>query len=281
MASASAQNSLIRNVQVQHAEVEAVRSVRQEQAAPVAGPTDPIGGVNAMASHLGGIPHSSATVIICGDAVQTAAPIDLSDPVQLADTSAALQTVVGGGLLPNCSGWRVYMIGGSMSLGNSLADVQDLELREFWREFFVRCGGRLMVWDDALLAFPAAGPGVPPAHWTRPGTIAIPLPTSLLFEPNRAVLLSGAGRTLNELAVKLTRTYPNAAATVVGYTAAVGGPERTALRLSRARAEAVAEYLEGRGVQARRLSVAGFGDRDQIPGGWAANRRVVVTLELH
>ena len=30
-------------------------------------------------------------------------------------------------------------------------------LREFWREYFQACGGRLVLWDSALIAFPASG----------------------------------------------------------------------------------------------------------------------------
>jgi hypothetical protein len=41
----------------------------------------------------------------------------------------------------------------------------------------------------------------------------------------------------------------------------------------------VASYLEGCGVSASRLSAHGYGDRDQIQGGLAANRRVVITVQ--
>ena len=54
--------------------------------------------------------------------------------------------------------------------------------------------------------------------------IIVPLPASVLFESNSAVLLSAAGRTLGAVARMLTRTYPPATAQIAGYTAAVDRP---------------------------------------------------------
>ena len=87
----------------------------------------------------------------------------------------------------------------------------------------------------------------------------------------------GAGALLGEVCRDLTATYPAATADIAGYTAAIGGGN--GLALSQARAGRVASYLEGCGVSATRLSAHGYGDRDQIPGGLAANRRVVITVQ--
>jgi OOP family OmpA-OmpF porin len=171
------------------------------------------------------------------------------------------------------------MVGGSLTPTGGLSTLQDEQLREFWREFFAYCGGRLVVWDSTLIAFPASGQG-PAASWTAQHQMIIPLPASVLFQANRAVLLPGAGQILDELARKLTVTYPRATAAVAGFTAAVSGPGPSALALSRARAQAVVAYLEARGVSASRLLVRGYGDQHQIPGGSARNRRVVVTLHV-
>ena len=100
----------------------------------------------------------------------------------------------------------------------------------------------------------------------------------MLFEPDQAILLPGARQILGELCHDLTSAYPTATAAIAGYTAAVGGGDGMAL--SQARAQAVASYLEACGVSASRLSAHGYGDHDQIPGGLAANRRVVITLQV-
>jgi outer membrane protein OmpA-like peptidoglycan-associated protein len=233
-----------------------------------------------MAQHLQAFAHQTTNVAIFGDAVQTAAPVNLADPLQLADPKSTLQSVMSQGLLNRneCRGWHVYMVDGSLTPAGGLSTLQDEQLREFWREFFASCGGRLVAWDSTLIAFPASGQ-VPAASWTSQHQIIIPLAASVLFRPNQAVLLPSAGQILDQLARKLTLTYPRATAEIAGYTAAVtvpGGPP--ALALSRARAQAVATYLEARRVGAGRLSVHGYGDQDQIPGGLALNRRVVVTL---
>ena len=135
------------------------------------------------------------------------------------------------------------------------------------------------MWDSTLIAFPASGQ-VEPASWTAPGhrQIIVQLAAAVLFEPDQAVLLPGAGTPLDELARKLLYTYPNATADIAGYTADAGGGN--GLALSRARAQVIAAWLEAHGVSASRLAVHGYGDSDQIPGGLEVNRRVVVTLHV-
>jgi len=280
VASTTGLNSLIINSQRQEAEKRLERGFAEEQASTTPGPINLISGVLSMAQHLQEFAHQTTDVVVFGDAVQTAAPVNLAEPLQLADPRATLQSVISQGLLnrDECQGWRVYMVDGSLTPAGGLSALQDEQLREFWREFFATCGGRLVVWDSTLIAFPASGQ-VPAASWTRQHRIIIPLAASVLFWPNQAVLLPSAGQVLDQLARKLTLTYPRATAEIAGYTAAVtvpGGP--TALALSRARAQAVAAYLEAHRVYGGRLSVHGYGHQDQIPGGPALNRRVVVTL---
>ena len=280
--SGNGQNTLISGVQVQHAQEAMVQAFTEEQATTTPGPVNLISAVGKMEAHLGAFPHAKTTnVVIFGNAIQTAAPIDQADPVQLADPVATLQTAVAQGLLTrnSCAGWRVYMVDGALTPTGGLGALQDEQLREFWREFFAWCGGRLVVWDSTLITFPATGQ-VAPASWTVPGhrQIIIQLAASVLFEPDQAVFLPGAGPIISELADKLLYTYPTATADIAGYTADAGGGN--GLGLSRARAQLVAEGLEARQVSVSRLTVHGYGDNDQIPGGLAVNRRVVVTLQV-
>jgi outer membrane protein OmpA-like peptidoglycan-associated protein len=288
VASTTGQNSLIINMQVHKAEKGMAHAFGKEQASTTPGPVNLIAGVSRMAQHLQAFPHKTADVVILGDAAQTAAPVNLTDPLQLADPKATLQTVASKGLLSHgeCRGWRVYMVDGSQTPVDGLSTLQDEQLREFWREFFAWCGGHLVVWDSTLIAFPASGQ-VAPAKWATPGhqKVIVSLHASVLFQPNQAVLLPGASQTLDKLARKLTYTYPRATADIAGYTAAVTVPGPSAQALSCARAQAVATYLEARGVRASRLSVHGYGDHHQIAtdataAGRALNRRVVVTLHV-
>lgn len=282
VASDNGQNALIRSTEVQQAETGMVQAFGKEQATTTPGPVDVISSVRLMEEHLAAFPHAKTTnVVIFGNAIQTAGPVNLADPVQLADPVTTLRAVTAQGLLPrnSCAGWRVHMVDGSLTPAGGLSALQDEQLREFWREFFAWCGGRLVLWDSTLTAFPASGQ-VEPASWATPGhrEIIVQLAASVLFEPDQAVLLPGAGPALDELARKLLYTYPNATADIAGYTAAAGGGN--GLALSRARAQVIAAGLEARRVSASRLTVHGYGDTRQIPGGLEVNRRVVVTMHV-
>lgn len=277
LASTTGLNSLIIHAQVKRAEDDMVAAFDREQADVTPGSVDLISGIQTMQDHFRELHAADPDLIIFGDAVQTAGPVDLADPVQLADPAAALEKLRAQGLLqPSaCHGWSVYMVDPSPAWFSAL---QDEQLREFWREFFAACGGHLVLWDSTLI-FPASGQ-VPAASWAvgEHREIIVPLPASVLFVPNLATLLPGASRPLGELCRDLTSTYPTATAEIDGYTAAAGSGD--GLALSQARAQVVASYLEACGVAASRLSTHGYGDYDQIPGGLAVNRRVVVTLQV-
>jgi outer membrane protein OmpA-like peptidoglycan-associated protein len=276
IASTDGLNELITQTQVKQAETEMVRAFDHEQATAIPGQVDLLSGIQEMEDHLRELDAARPDVIVFGDAVQAAGPVNLADPVQLAATSLTLENVKAQGLLQAsaCRGWNVYMVDPAPA---GFSGLQDEQLREFWREYFAACGGHLVLWDSTLI-FPASGQ-IAPVSWATPGhqEVIIPLPAALLFEPDQAVLLPGAGQILGELCHDLVSAYPAATAAIDGYTAAVGGGDGQAL--SQARAQAVASYLEACGVSSSRLSAHGHGDHDQIPGGLAANRRVVVTLQ--
>jgi outer membrane protein OmpA-like peptidoglycan-associated protein len=98
-----------------------------------------------------------------------------------------------------------------------------------------------------------------------------------LFGNDSAVLRPGAVRVLEPLLVPLHR--PGASAVVNGYASTTGTRKRN-VRLSYARAAAVAGFLEAHGVAASDVIVVGHGASDLVAAGpAAANRRVVVVIE--
>ncbi len=97
------------------------------------------------------------------------------------------------------------------------------------------------------------------------------------FETANAVLLASSYPALDELASEL-QTLPNIELEISGHTDDRGSPAVN-LKLSRARAQAVANYLVRKGVAANRLKVAGYGSGKPVATnhtaeGRAQNRRV-------
>ena len=62
---------------------------------------------------MAGTPKGAAiNVVLFTSLLNTAQPVDLSAPGALNDPAVALNTLAAQRLLPDCSGWRVYAIGG-------------------------------------------------------------------------------------------------------------------------------------------------------------------------
>jgi flagellar motor protein MotB len=111
--------------------------------------------------------------------------------------------------------------------------------------------------------------------------------TSVLFTRGQYTLQPAALpqlRHLLHLLHLLAVTYPQATATVNGYTdnLPVPGPGGNLL-LSRRRAQTVLRWLVAHNVAAGRLQAFGYGDTDPVatdtPGGQPLNRRVVVVID--
>lgn len=100
------------------------------------------------------------------------------------------------------------------------------------------------------------------------------------FEFARAVLTANGRGELDQV-LRFLKDQPEIRLEVWGHTDDVGGDAYN-LRLSQARAAAVAEFLTGSGIDAARIASAGFGETrpmadNQTEEGRARNRRV----ELH
>ncbi len=106
----------------------------------------------------------------------------------------------------------------------------------------------------------------------------------IYFETGQATISRESGDTLDKL-IAVARRCNNVAIRVEGHTDNVGGREAN-VRLSDKRAQAVADYLIGRGYPDYRLSAIGYGSdkpaaNNETPEGRARNRRIefIVTSE--
>jgi outer membrane protein OmpA-like peptidoglycan-associated protein len=123
--------------------------------------------------------------------------------------------------------------------------------------------------DDAS-ATPAKG-----ASGTQKGVTALSLPVQFAFDSSE--ILPAARTQLDALAQGIKLLAPDRAVLVEGHTDATGD-EAYNLGLSRARAQAVRDYLVGHhGIAASRLKTVGYGEQRPIQGSAphaSVNRRV-------
>jgi outer membrane protein OmpA-like peptidoglycan-associated protein len=112
-------------------------------------------------------------------------------------------------------------------------------------------------------------------------TIYVSLGSDVLFESGKATLQPGARTKLHELA-GIMEKYPETTVTIVGHTDSRGSDELND-RLSKDRAQAVADELIADGVAANRIVTRGAGATQPIasnatPEGRQQNRRVDITV---
>jgi outer membrane protein OmpA-like peptidoglycan-associated protein len=106
---------------------------------------------------------------------------------------------------------------------------------------------------------------------------------SLLFKSGSAELLPSAKPKLDEVAQALSAAPQANDVKVEGYTDSTGTAEIND-PLSQQRAQAVADYLQSKGVPQDRITAQGFGEQDpvshaQTAEGRALNRRVDIVIE--
>lgn len=111
--------------------------------------------------------------------------------------------------------------------------------------------------------------------------LVVTFPSTELFDANKDALKRDALDDLNSIAAVLKK---NARTTVdvYGHTDS-GGDEKKNLDLTQRRALAVARHLASQGIDARRLSVTGFGSSrptgsNDTAEGRAANRRIEIQI---
>ena len=103
---------------------------------------------------------------------------------------------------------------------------------------------------------------------------------TLQFELDRAELLPGSAATLAP-AVDYLREFPEVSVTIAGHTCWLGTESHNQV-LSEQRAQAVADYIKSQGIEADRLVVEAYGERqpvatNQTDEGRQRNRRVGIT----
>ena len=104
----------------------------------------------------------------------------------------------------------------------------------------------------------------------------------LTFETNKTVLKPESGAQLANIAAIL-KAFPKVTVKVGGYTDNVGKPADN-LKLSTARAKAVAAELTKLGIAATRLDPEGYGDQhpvasNETEAGKAQNRRIALRVK--
>jgi len=107
------------------------------------------------------------------------------------------------------------------------------------------------------------------------------IPSGITFATNSYAIEPQFQSTLDRVAQTLSQ-YNQTFIDVKGHTDSTGGDEIN-IPLSRNRAESVANYLVGRGVQRQRIATAGFGSSQPVasnatPEGRAQNRRVEIKI---
>ncbi|PSS52844.1 OmpA family protein [Pseudomonas sp. BBP2017] len=103
----------------------------------------------------------------------------------------------------------------------------------------------------------------------------------VLFDTGRAELKSSANRTVLKL-VQFLQLNPKRVVRIEGYTDSTGAAQDN-LKLSRERAQAVADMLVDLGVDEKRIQVEGYGDQYPVEAnaserGRAQNRRVEIVF---
>ena len=127
-----------------------------------------------------------------------------------------------------------------------------------------------------------------PVPSSEPVVVAMPITTvtsfvfdsrRLQFDVDSADMTDGSEATLAPV-VTLLRDYPQISIEITGHTCWLGSDEYN-LALSEKRADAVADYLVGRGIDAQRLFVTGEGEFKPVESnlteaGRRSNRRVEI-----
>lgn len=139
--------------------------------------------------------------------------------------------------------------------------------------------GNYMDRQEAELRAQLQGTGV---SVTRNGNqIILNMPSNITFNTDQDAVKAQFYSVLNSVAIVL-RKYNQSLVDIYGFTDSTGSPQHN-LDLSQRRAQSVANYLGGQGIDPRRFYVTGYGETNPIASnateaGRAQNRRVEIQI---
>lgn len=251
-------------------------------------PLDDFGAIKTLEGNLAGTPNGAPiNVVLFTSLLNTSQPLNLSVPEALNDPAVPLNTLAVQRLLPDCSGWRVYAIGGDQQSQPPLDNAMAAQLREFWRKYFERCGGALVAWSTHLDSFPISGGSIGAADTTQipirheDGKTIAELGGDVLFDPGHSELRADAGGALMQVLALANQSKGQIV--IDGYTD-VGGDEADNIGLSQRRCATIQEWLTQHGIDPVRITADGHGSSDAkfpnpaAPEEHQANRRVEITI---
>ncbi|MGW2787021.1 OmpA family protein [Streptomyces populi] len=237
-------------------------------------------------------------LLVVSDAVATAGAVDLRVLGYDADPKAVAAAARGADALPSFSSIDEVVWTGAGDTVRPLPESARSGLQRLWQALLREAGASRVTFDTRA----ASGPG-PSGHRLRvPGDpipvphsirITLPhgetcfrLPAALLFAGDSSRPAADAARQLTPLVEQLAQ-HEGWVATLSGHTADYGTPAGR-LRLSQARAEAIAGLLRSLGMSPGRISTVGYGATRPLMPEWhhgihdvaaaAANRRVEALL---
>ena len=110
--------------------------------------------------------------------------------------------------------------------------------------------------------------------------LRLDIPAQLTFDVNRSDIRSNLFPVFNDIA-KVLRDYEKTMLVIAGHTDDTG-PYQYNMNLSRARADAVKNYLIAQNVQSIRIETIGYGpDYPAVPNTSDANRAQNRRVEIH
>ncbi len=280
-------------------EAENLRALRDSIASAAARSpeTDLLAALGLAAQEVASAPGKHV-VLVVDSGLSTLGPMDFRRPGMLdadpADLVASLQTA---GALPDLSGVHLVFqgLGDTAAPQPALSAVVRTQLAELWTAIGLAAGALDVNVEHSPLRGEAPL-GLPPVSVVGPGRgITCTANTVVLdggdvaFLANTATFKDPAAATATLQLIADQMRTAGATATLTGTTADVGDLEGQR-RLSRERAETVADLLSELGVPAGSMTVVGLGsdfpgyvpDRDDAgnlsPAAAALNRKVVIEL---